>query len=101
MWLWFAFFLSLQPAAASDGPDAQHWLQDVSHIISAREKEAFEQLAESPERERFIEDFWKKRDQDPSTERNEFREEHYRRLEYADQHFTNARPGRRTDRGRI
>ncbi len=102
--VWIAFFLfSWGPAtgAGAQEVDAVQWLDDVSHIISSRDREIFRSLSEDRQRQRFIEVFWKRLDQDPSTERNEFREEHYRRLEYARKHFANARPGDKTDRGRI
>ncbi len=49
----------------------------------------------------FIEQFWLRRDPTPDTEENEFREEHYRRIQYANEHYAAGIPGWRTDRGRI
>ena len=78
------------------------WLdEDVVYIISEEERKAFKQLSNDEERDQFIEAFWQRRDPTPDTEENEFREEHYRRIEYANEHFAAGIPGWRTDRGRI
>ncbi len=78
------------------------WLeQDVKYIISGAEKEIFQRLATEEEKERFIEQFWARRDPNPKTAQNEFKEEHYRRIAYANDHFASGYPGWRTDRGRI
>ena len=78
------------------------WLeQDVKYIITPEEKDAFEKLRTEEERERFIEQFWRRRDPDPSTAFNEFREEHFRRIAYANEHFKSGVAGWSTDRGRI
>jgi len=84
--------------------DAQYkqWLnEDVVYIISPEERTAFLQLNTSEEREQFIEQFWLRRDPTPDTEENEFKEEHYRRIAYANQHYASGIPGWKTDRGRI
>jgi GWxTD domain-containing protein len=78
------------------------WLdQDVGYIISDEEKKAFKTLQNDEEREQFIEQFWLRRDPSPDTEENEFREEHYRRLAYANQNFASGIPGWKSDRGMI
>ena len=79
------------------------WLdEDVVYIISDEERKAFKQLSNDEERDQFIEAFWQRRDPTPDTEENEFKEEHYRRIWYANQHFgTSARRGWQTDRGHI
>lgn len=78
------------------------WLEeDVVYIISDDEKKAFKQLSNDEERDQFIEAFWQRRDPTPDTEENEFREEHYRRIEYANEHYAAGIPGWKTDRGRI
>ena len=78
------------------------WLdEDVVYIISDEEKKAFKQLSNDEERDQFIEAFWQRRDPTPDTEENEFKEEHYRRIEYANEHFAAGIPGWKTDRGRI
>ena len=77
------------------------WLkQDVIYIISDEEKAVFDRLKADDEREQFIEQFWLRRDADPQTAFNEFKEEHYRRIAYANEHFFSAKAGWRTDRGR-
>jgi GWxTD domain-containing protein len=79
-----------------------NWLtQDVAYIITDAEREAFKNLQSDPEREHFIEQFWQRRDPTPGTPENEFKEEHYRRIAYANQHFASAVAGWKTDRGRI
>src|SRR6202163_509880 len=78
------------------------WLtEDVGYIISNEERKAFRSLATDEERDQFIEQFWLRRDPTPDTEENEYREEHYRRLAYANEHFASGIPGWKTDRGMI
>ena len=78
------------------------WLdQDVSYIISDDERKAFKNLANDEEREAFIENFWLRRNPNPDSPDNEFREEHYRRIAYANEHFAAGKPGWKTDRGHI
>src|SRR5688572_26847529 len=78
------------------------WLdKDVSYIITDEERKAFKKLATDDERERFIEEFWRRRDPDPDTDENEFKEEYYERIAYANEHFASGIPGWKTDRGRI
>jgi len=78
------------------------WLQeDVVYIISEEEKKVFKDLSTDEEREKFIEQFWYRRDTDPRTPENEFKEEHYRRVAYANERFASGIPGWKTDRGRI
>lgn len=80
----------------------KRWLeQDVAYVITDAERKAFKKLATDDEREAFIEDFWRKRDPDPDTDENEFREEYYERIAYANQHYASGIPGWKTDRGRI
>jgi GWxTD domain-containing protein len=78
------------------------WLEnDVAYIITSDEKKAFKALATDEERENFIDVFWRRRDPNPDTEENEYREEYYERIAYANEHFTSGIPGWKTDRGRI
>jgi GWxTD domain-containing protein len=78
------------------------WLnEDVGYIISDEEKQAWKRLATDDERQQFIEQFWLRRDPTPDTEENEFKEEHYRRIAYANEHFASGIPGWKTDRGMI
>ncbi len=78
------------------------WLEeDVVYIISPEERAVFQSLTTPDEREQFIEQFWLRRDPDPRTAVNEFREEHYRRIAYANEQFASGIPGWKTDRGRI
>jgi GWxTD domain-containing protein len=78
------------------------WLEkDVSYVITDEERKAFKKLATDDERERFIEEFWRRRDPDPDTDENEFKEEYYERIAYANEHFASGMPGWKSDRGRI
>jgi len=78
------------------------WLnEDVVWIITDQERAAFKQLSNDEERDNFIEAFWQRRDPTPDTEENEYKEEHYRRIAYANEHFPAGIPGWKTDRGRI
>src|SRR6476661_253846 len=78
------------------------WLdKDVTYIITDEERKAFKKLATDDERERFIEEFWRRRDPDPDTDENEFKEEYYERIAYANEHSASGSPGWKSDRGRI
>jgi len=78
------------------------WLnEDVVYIISPEERSAFLQLETNEEREQFIEQFWLRRSSNPDMPDNDFKEEHYRRIAYANEHYASGIPGWKTDRGRI
>lgn len=78
------------------------WLnEEVAYIITDEERKVFKALATDDERQTFIESFWLRRDPSPDTEENEYREEHYRRIAYANDRFASGIPGWKTDRGRI
>src|SRR5712691_11340160 len=84
--------------------DSQYkkWLnEEVGYIIADEERSAFLRLSNNEEREQFIEQFWLRRDPTPDTVENEFKEEHYRRIAYANEHFAAGIPGWKSDRGRI
>jgi GWxTD domain-containing protein len=82
--------------------DHKRWLEDdVRDIITSEEESAFKKLSNGAERDTFIEAFWRRRDPTPDTEENEFKQEHYRRRAYADEHFSAGVPGFKTDRGRV
>ncbi len=108
------FFLSVfyfAPEAAADKKTAKElperyrkWLEEeVVYIITAKEREIFLQLNTDRERDIFIDAFWKQRDPYPNTPENEFKKEHYRRLNYANRIFGRGTPtpGWRTEKGRI
>ncbi len=78
------------------------WLsEDVTYIITNEERAAFKRLQTDEERDQFIEQFWLRRDPTPDTVENEYKEEHYRRIAYANEHFASGIPGWKTDRGRF
>jgi GWxTD domain-containing protein len=79
------------------------FLEDVGYISTTKEREVFQKLQSDEDRDRFIEEFWNQRDPTPGTPRNEFKEEHYRRIEFANKTFGRGTPfqGWRTERGRI
>jgi GWxTD domain-containing protein len=81
---------------------AKVWIEEiVPYITTKREREIYKELKTSEERVRFIDTFWARRDPTPDTPENEYQQEHYRRLAYANTFFNAGRPGWRTDRGRI
>jgi GWxTD domain-containing protein len=78
------------------------WLnEDVGYIITDEERQSFKRLATDDERQSFIESFWLRRDPTPDSAENEYKEEHYRRIAYANEHFAAGIPGWKTDRGRM
>src|SRR6202142_1566869 len=78
------------------------WLdEDVTYIITPEERSAFLRLQTNEEREQFIEQFWLRRNPDPDSPENTFKEEHYRRIADANEHFASGIPGWKTDRGKI
>src|SRR5690348_7716079 len=80
----------------------RQWLnEDVVYIISPEERNAFLQLDTNEEREQFIEQFWLRRSSNPDLPDNDFKEEHYRRIAYANEHYASGIPGWKTDRGRL
>ena len=80
----------------------KRWLdEDVRYIITPEERKAFVQMATDEERENFIESFWMRRDPTPDSMENEYKEEHYRRIAYANDRYASGIPGWKTDRGRI
>ena len=116
----FSLTFALSPVAAQKKPGTQDpsekprnvkpelkkaykdWLdKDVAYIITDEERKAFKKLETDDEREHFIEEFWRRRDPDPDTDENEFREEYYERIAYANEHYASGIPGWKTDRGRI
>jgi GWxTD domain-containing protein len=100
-----AVFAWPQQGADSTGASPyDKWLnQDVVYIINDQERAAFARLTTDEERQKFVEQFWLRRDPTPGTAQNEFKEEHYRRIEYANQRFRTAsgQPGWQTDRGHM
>jgi GWxTD domain-containing protein len=90
------------PALASLETPYQKWLdEDAVYIVSDDERRAFTRLQTDDERNKFIEQFWLRRDPTPGTPENEFKEEHYRRIAFANDNFTAGIPGWKTDRGAI
>src|SRR5246127_2612019 len=84
--------------------DSQYkkWLnEDVVYIITPEERSAFVHLQTNEEREQFIEQFWQRRNPDPDSAENTFKEEHYRRIAYTNEHYASGIPGWKSDRGRI
>ena len=78
------------------------WLtEDVVYIITDEERTVFERLTTFAEKDQFIEQFWYRRDPEPGSSHNEFKEEHYRRIAYANERFESGKAGWKTDRGRI
>jgi GWxTD domain-containing protein len=95
--LWAATTLTAQQLEV---PYAKWLSEDVIYIITPAERAEFQGLKTDEQREQFIEGFWKRRNPVPGSARNEFREEHYRRIAFANQRYPDERPGWQTDRGR-
>jgi len=84
------------------GETYKRWMEeDVRYILTDEERDAFLQLSNDEERDNFIEGFWQRRDPTPDTVENEMKDEHYRRIAYANERFAAGIPGWRTDRGRM
>jgi GWxTD domain-containing protein len=79
----------------------KEWLDEVGYIITDDERRAFSALKTDEERDRFIGIFWDRRDPDPDTPENEYKDQYYERMQYANEHFASGIPGWKTDRGRI
>ena len=78
------------------------WLgEEVPYIITKEEHDAFLRLTTNEEREQYIEDFWRRRNPGPDSPENSYREEHYRRIAYANERFSSGDPGWKTDRDHI
>lgn len=112
LWVPLALMVAASSAAAQSSDEKQRqeeaanyfkkWLdEDVVYIITPEERAVFEKLSTVEEKEQFIEQFWFRRDPDPRTAGNEFKDEHYRRIAYANERFSSGLPGWLTDRGRI
>lgn len=84
-----------------EGPWKKWLNEDVTYIITDEERQAFKHLQTDEEREQFVQNFWKRRDPTPDTEENEYKEELYRRIAYANDHYASGIPGWKTDRGMI
>jgi GWxTD domain-containing protein len=84
-----------------EGPYRKWLNEDVTYIITDEERQAWKRLNTDEEREQFIEQFWLRRDPTPDSAENEYKEEHYRRIAYANERFASGIPGWKTDRGRI
>jgi GWxTD domain-containing protein len=105
----------VRPAKQNQNPDEKsrkikaepddaftRWIkEDVTPIITNEERAAFAKLKTNEEREQFIHIFWDHRDPTPDTEENEYRDEYYERVAYANEHFASGVPGSKTDRGKI
>jgi GWxTD domain-containing protein len=86
----------------SRGNEYKQWLnQDVRWIIAPRERQAFLALSSDQERNEFVRQFWVRRNPNPDSPVNKFKQEHYRRLAYANMHFADNQPGWETDRGHV
>jgi GWxTD domain-containing protein len=83
------------------GPWKKWMNEDVLYIITDEEKQSFKRLKTDEERQSFVESFWLRRDPTPDTEENEYKEEHYRRIAYANDHYASGIPGWKADRGMI
>lgn len=91
-----------KPIEVAPGSPYSKWLnEDVVYIIDDAERAAFQKLGTDEERNKFVEEFWEKRNPSPASTHNLFKEEHYRRMAYANEHFATSKPGWETDRGHM
>jgi len=92
-----------KPRKTKDEPKKAYvdWIKDVDPILTEEERQAWSKLKTDDERDQFIQVIWRQRDPDPDTEENEFKQQFYERVAYANEHFSSGKPGRLTDRGRI
>ncbi len=92
-----------QPQVSGEVSPYDNWVnEEVPYIITPEERAAFQKLTTNDERDHFIEQFWERRNPNPGSSTNAFKEEYYRRIAYADEHFkSSVRPGWRTDRGHM
>jgi len=80
----------------------RQWMEnEVAYIITDEEKALFDKLSTDEERDRFVEDFWRRRDPEPRTAENEYKIEYYRRIAYANDRYASGIPGWKSDRGRV
>jgi GWxTD domain-containing protein len=84
-----------------EGPYRRWLTEDVGYIITDEERQALKRFTTDDEKQGFIESFWLRRDPTPDTAENEYKEEHYRRIAYANERYASGIPGWKTDRGRI
>ncbi len=100
--LWFVSFIGcrLYQLGKKLSPEYKEFLSKVRYIVTKEERKIFLELPDSEKKE-FQEEFWSRRDPDPSTEENEFKEEYFRRINEANRLFHGGRPGWLQDRGRI
>ncbi len=94
------FSCARQPKVELD-PESQAFYEYARLIMTSEENKIFSRLKDEASRREFIEEFWAKRDPDPETEENEFKNEFFRRIDYANKHFREGTPGWKTDRGRV
>lgn len=101
----FLFVLGMVGCVSSErivlDPESRDFYDTAQFIMKKEEKKIFKHLPDQESREEFINEFWAKRDPDPDTEENEFKQEFFKRVEYANQRFKEGIPGWKTDRGRI
>ena len=91
-----------QPSGTTLSGPYQKWLdEDVRYLINNEERAEFAKLETDQQRDKFIADFWERRNPHPGSEPNKIKEEHYRRLAYVNEHFAEGVPGYKTDRGRV
>jgi GWxTD domain-containing protein len=79
----------------------RQWINEHDVMLTQSERDAWKKLQTNEEREKYIEEVWRSRDPDPDTEENEYKDQFYERVAYANEHFSSGKPGRMTDRGRI
>ena len=93
---------SQRKANATELSRYDRWVsEEVPYIITDIERDAFKGLKTDEEREKFIEQFWERRNPSPGSAENEFKAEYYRRIAYANEHYASGKPGWKSDRGHL
>ena len=107
IWLWFAVGVVLWMTACAPpidlnlDPESRTFFETARLVMTGEEEDIFRHLPDAESRKEFMADFWAKRNPDPTSATNEFKEEFERRIAYANKHFNEGRRGVNTDRGRI
>jgi GWxTD domain-containing protein len=86
------------PLSVKDLDDA---INQLKYLAKEAEMDSLESATTSQEKQKRFNEFWKKRDPTPDTQRNELMEEYYQRVEFANKRFSRYRPGWKTDMGMI
>ncbi len=94
-------FFSRWVGVPSTITDLDKAIDQLIYIASSKEMDYIKDAKTVEEKLKRYLAFWKKLDPTPQTEDNEIFNEYYRRIEYADEHFSHYVEGWKTDRGMV